>query len=105
MFAAAAEVSQTEIFEWMVASDANPKEIVVAISISRLSGIAKRVTIIPNHMIGIALTVKPTNAIALDLKIHPVINPIINNAESNELASNIVWLYFALPSSVSLSTK
>ena len=74
----------------MVASEASPSEIVIAMSISRLSGIAKSVTIIPNHTMGMALIVNPTNTIALERKIQPVISPMINNAENNELVSKTV---------------
>ena len=74
----------------MVASDASPSEIVMAMSISRLRGIPKTFTIIPNHTIGIALIVKPTKTIAFERKIHPVISPIIINAENNELVSKTV---------------
>ena len=84
----------------MVASDASPSDMVMAMSISRLKGIAKRLTMIPNHTIGMALTVKPTKIIAFERNIHPVISPMINNAENNELVSKTVWLYFALESSV-----
>ena len=80
----------------MVASDASPSEMVIAISISRLNGIAKRFTIIPNQTIGMALMVKPTKTIAFERKIHPVIIPMINSAKKSELASSTVWLYFAL---------
>ena len=87
----------------MVASEASPSEIVIAMSISRLSGIANSVTIIPNQTIGMALIVNPTNIMALERKIQPVISPMINKAKNNELASKTVWLYFALPMSVALS--